>query len=136
MKIKELIANGTITHDDVMEYLDDCEQQSDSQDSIWDLDVDTNPYLPDSEYVLISTSEELEESYVFPCDELGNISSGDTLAEVTKRFLKTQDLNAWKDMDYVLENLTANTGHTYEYVKHVFVDIAGIIQKLYKRTDL
>jgi hypothetical protein len=93
----------------------------------------TNEYN-DSEYVLVSTSKLLQETYVFPADEEGNIKKLEILAEVVGT---EEDKLVWMDHQFAIEMLSINTGHTYGMVKFIESGQGNMItQRLYKRTDL
>ena len=88
----------------------------------------------DSEYVLVSTSKSLQETYVFPCDDEGNIKKLEILAEVVGT---EEDKLIWMDHQFAIEMLSFNTGHTYGMVKFIESGQGNMItQRLYKRTDL
>ena len=88
----------------------------------------------DSEYVLVSTSKSMQETYVFPADEEGNILKLRILAEVAGT---EEDKLIWMDHQFAVEMLSINTGHTYGFIKFIESGQGNMItQRLYKRTDL
>ena len=89
-------------------------------------------YDPDPEYVVLSTAHEVEETYVFPANEHGNITSISEIVGLSQRWDKTDD---YLDTDKVLKALNEVTGHEYVFVKKIFEDILNK-QLLYKRNGL
>jgi hypothetical protein len=87
-----------------------------------------------SEYVLVSTSKSLQETYVFPADEEGNIKKLEILAEVVGT---EEDKLVWMDHQFAIEMLSINTGHEYGFVKFIENGQGNMItQRLYKRINL
>jgi hypothetical protein len=60
------------------------------------------------EYVIASTSDDMEETYVFPSDEAGVITDFNELASIAKRFGDEH----WSDHDLVMQQLP-----DYQFVK-------------------
>lgn len=89
-------------------------------------------YDPDPQYVVLSTAHEVRETYVFPADEHGNITSISEIVGLAQRWDKTDD---YLDTDKVLKALNEVTGHEYVFVKKIFEDISNK-QLLYKRNDV
>ena len=88
-------------------------------------------YDPDPEYVILSTAHEVEETFVFPANEHGDITSISEIVGLAKRWDKTDD---YLDTDKVLKALNEVTGHGYTFVEKIFEDISNK-QLLYKRDD-
>ena len=89
-------------------------------------------YDPDPEYVILSTANEAEETYVFPADKDGNITSISEIVGLAKRWDKTDD---YLDTFKVLQALNEVTGHGYTFVEKIYEDISNK-QLLYKRDDV
>ena len=62
------------------------------------------------EYVIASTSDDMEETYVFPSNEAGVITDFNELASIAKRFGDEH----WSDHDLVMQQLPG-----YELVKQI-----------------
>ena len=88
-------------------------------------------YDPDPQYVVLSTAYEVRETYVFPADKDGNITSISEIVGLAKRWDKTDD---YLDTFKVLKALNEVTGHGYTFVEKIFEDISNK-QLLYKRDD-
>ena len=87
-----------------------------------------------SEYVLVSTSKSLQETYVFPADDKGDIQKLEILAEVAGT---ESDKDIWMDHQFAVEMLSINTGHEYGFVKFIENGQGNMItQRLYKRINL
>ena len=152
-KIQELINNGTITRSDIIEFItDEYDQQmiDQAQEDYDDMDYqdgDIDPaedrdellesiisgeYDPDPQYVVVSTSYYMKETYVFGSDENGNITSSSEITGLAERWDKTNDyLNTVK----VLQALTEVTGHGYTFIKQL-CDNSTHKQLLYKRDSI
>lgn len=124
-KIKQLIAEGTITHSDVMEYLRDYHESID-----WEADqMEDNPeehYLDwsddsndqddcivqdlfpkeethpddkglDTEYVLLSTAYRMKETYVFPSNKEGQHLSWSEMVGLAERYSRYDNFNNEND---------------------------------------
>lgn len=152
-KIQELINQGVITRDDVIDFITDqydelmiAQAQEDYDDMDYqDGDIDpaedrdellesiiSGEYNPDPEYVVVSTSHHMKETYVFGSDENGNITSFSEITGLAERWDKTDDyLNTVK----VLQALTEVTSHGYTFIKQL-CDNSTHKQLLYKRDDL
>lgn len=162
LKVQQLIEDQSITHQDVMDYLRDYhskvyqeemdryEQEMMDQEGYDDFgsaidaamyqDEDNRMFevqedLPDSEYVVLSTAYEQQETYGFPANEQGEIISFSDLTQVAARFAKYDGPSEWLDTDKVLRYLEQSTQHTYTFVKEVISNDTHK-QLLYKRTDL
>lgn len=154
-KIQELIDNGVITKYDVINYCnmltdeydeqminqaqedDDMDYQEGDIDPEEDRnelleDIVSGEYNPDPEYVILSTSHEMKETYVFGSNEKGRITYGCEITGLAKRWDKTDD---YLDTDKVLKALNEVTGHGYTFVEKVWDD-AQNLQLLYKRDAL
>ena len=164
--IKKLIQSGLITHSDVMEYVRDYHENidweadqmednpeehyldwsddSDNQDDciIKDLFSKERSHPDDkgsdTEYVLLSTSYEMKETYVFPSNKEGQHVSWLEMVGLAERYTKYDDSikkDDWLDTDKVLAKLMKCSGHTYEFVEKLHDDKEHKLL-LYKRTDL
>ena len=158
-KIQELINQGVITRDDVINFItneydelmiaqaqedyDDQQMINEAQKEYDDMDyqedrdellesIINRKHDPDPQYVVLSTSHHMKETYVFGSDDKGNITSWSEIAGLAQRWDKTDDyLNTVK----VLQALTEVTGHGYTFIKQL-CDNSTHKQLLYKRDDL
>lgn len=150
-KIQELINQGVITRDDVIDFITDqydqqmIDQAQEDDDDYQEGDIDpkedrdellesiiNRKHDPDPQYVVLSTSHHMKETYVFGSDDKGNITSWSEIAGLAQRWDKTDDyLNTFK----VLKALNEVTGHGYTFVKEL-CDNREHKQLLYKRDDL
>ena len=88
-------------------------------------------YDPDPKYVVLSTAKEVEETFVFPANEHGDITRLSEITGLAKRWDKTDD---YLDTEKVLQALNEVTGHNYVFVRKIYEDIMNK-QLLYKRDD-
>lgn len=150
-KIQELINNGTITREDIIDFITDeydqqmIDQAQEEDDDYQEGDIDpkedrdellesiiSGKHDPDPEYVVLSTSHHMKETYVFGSDDKGNITSWSEIAGLAQRWDKTDDyLNTFK----VLKALNEVTGHGYTFVKEL-CDNREHKQLLYKRDSI
>ena len=149
-KIQELINNGTITRSDIIEFVtneydelmiaqaqedyDDMDYQDGDIDPAEDRDellesIINKEYDPDPEYVILSTSHYMKETYVFPANESGKFTSSFEITGLAQRWDKTDD---YLDTFKVLQALNEVTGHGYTFVKEL-CDNSTNKQLLYKR---
>lgn len=150
-KIQQLINQGIITRDDIIDFVTDeydqqmIDQAQEEDGDYQEGDIDpaedrdellesiiSGEYDPDPEYVILSTAHEVRETYVFPADESGKFTSSSEIVGLAKRWDKTDD---YLDTDKVLKALNEVTGHNYVFVKKIFEDISNK-QLLYKRNDV
>ena len=95
-------------------------------------DIISGEYNPDPQYVVLSTSHYMKETYVFGSDENGNITSWSEITGLAKRWDSTDN---YLDTEKVLEALNEVTGHSYTFVKDL-CDNREHKQLLYKRDDV
>ena len=92
----------------------------------------------DTEYVLLSTSYEMKETYVFPSNKEGQHLCWSEMVGLAERYTRYDDSikkDDWLDTDKVLAKLMESSGHTYEFVEKLHDDKDHKVL-LYKRTDL
>jgi hypothetical protein len=89
-------------------------------------------YDPDPEYVILSTSHYMKETYVFPSNENGEFTSSFEITGLAQRWDKTDD---YLDTFKVLKALNEVTGHGYTFIKQL-CDNSTNKQLLYKRDDV
>ena len=147
-KIQELIDQGVITRDDIIDFVTDeydqqmidqaQEEDGDYQEGDIDPAEDRDELLesiingehdPDPEYVILSTSHYMKETYVFPANESGKFTSSFEIVGLAQRWDKTDD---YLDTFKVLQALNEVTGHGYTFVEKLLEDDQNK-QLLYKR---
>ena len=103
-KIQELINQGVITRDDVIDFVTNeydelmIAQAQEDDDDYQDGDIDpaedrdellesiiNKEHDPDPEYVILSTSHYMKETYVFPANESGKFTSSFEIVGLAQR---------------------------------------------------
>ena len=123
-KIQVLIDNGIITDNDIQEYISSNQEYNEQEE----LNDDWFNSQPDTTYVLASTSQMMEETYVFPCNENGDITSWSEIASLSLRYGNEN----WRDHAAVVSQLDTED-YTYTFVSNQVTDNSNE-HNLYKRT--
>lgn len=149
-KIQELIDSGVITTEQVLRYADDYyinmipEQMRDEiVDDEWTKRPegcdDFYPQLSTEhypEYVVVSTSYDAEETFAFPGDKDGVITSFGEIAALARRWCTengTESDYDWENHDLVIRQLYTGE-HVYTFVKHI--EGGPCAQSLWKKVIL
>lgn len=146
-KIKELIDSGVITTEQVLRYADDYyinmipeQMREEMINDEWTTRPegydDFYPQLPTEkypEYVVVSTSYDMEETFAFPGNEHGVITNFGEIAALARRWCTengTESDYNWEKHDLVIKQL-----HTDEHVYTFVEDIEGgpCAQSLWKK---
>jgi hypothetical protein len=157
-KVQQLINDGVITVNDVMEYateindkaiVDSYEDLYDEYDFEYDEHDPTMPAYPeeerytdeevelalghvrseDPEYIIASTSYILEETYVFEANEKGEIHDYAEYGGIAKRFGDSTWMNYYGAVDRTFGE------NKYQFVRRVESGNSNIIHMLFKRID-
>lgn len=127
-KIQELIDSGVITTEQVLRYADDYyinmipEQMDDEWTTRPEGHDDFYPGLPTEkypEYVVVSTSYDMEETFAFPGNEHGVITNFGEIAALARRWCTengTESDYDWEKHDLVIEQLYTKE-HKYYFVE-------------------
>ena len=134
-KIQVLIDNGFITDNDIQEYivsnqLDDCISPKDI-DYPWDSDYDEQVYDEpeiNTDYVIASTNEMLQETMVFPANEDGQITDYNDLNCVALKYGRYD----WEDAFSAVAELNTDE-YKYIFVKHIYNK--GNLHNLFKKIN-
>jgi hypothetical protein len=121
--IKKLIDAGVITEQDVLDYARSIDQNYDDEEIYYDGYFD---FPPDREYIIASTSYRMNETYIFPANENGEIESFSEIGGIAERH---------GDVDWENHKLAVDTvmGESkYEFVAQTH-DEGEVIHNLYKR---
>lgn len=123
-KIQVLIDNGFITDNDIQEYI-----VSNQIDYPWDNDEqDYNEPEINTEYVIASTSELMEETMVFPSNADGHITDYTDLNCVALRYGRYD----WEDAFSAVAELNTDK---YKYIYVRTLDSDKNVHNLFRRID-
>jgi hypothetical protein len=134
-KIQVLIDNGFITDNDIQEYivsnqLDDCISPKDIDypcDDDYDEQVYDEPEI-NTDYVIASTSEMMEETMVFSANKDGQITDYTDLNCVALRYGRYD----WEDAFSAVAELNTDE-YKYIFVKHIYNK--GNLHNLFKKIN-
>lgn len=123
-KIQELIDSGVITTEQVLRYADDYYINTYQEQEDYDDDDDFFPQLPTEqypEYVVVSTSYGAAETFAFPADEKGVITSFGEIAALARRWCTETGAESdydWERHDLVIRQLYTDE-HVYTFVEDI-----------------
>jgi hypothetical protein len=143
-KIQQLINDGVITVNDVMEYateindkaiVDSYEDLYDKYDFEYDDHDDTMSAYPQDdrdeypEYIIASTSYRLKETYVFEANEKGEIHDYAEYGGIAERFGDSTWMNYYGAIDRTFGE------NKYQFVRRIETGVKDVIHMLFKRID-
>lgn len=126
-KVQELIDSGVITVEQVLRYADD--YYINTYQEQMDYNDDSPMTVPYPEYVVVSTSYDVEETFAFPANEDGEITNYGEIASSALRWGHED----WEDQTKVISSLDTNE-HKYFFVKEL--SSSPCVQSLWKKTSM